>query len=585
MHEAVDEMSRAETFRGYPPETGWDFLLEAIARHDYEQRGVKIATDEIVVSDGSKTDTANIQEIFAADCVVALTDPVYPVYLDSNVMAGRVGTADAAGRFDRVVYLPCTADHGFLPRLPDGPVDLIYLCYPNNPTGAVMTRAALKRWVDYARERSAVILYDAAYEAYIRDPAIPHSIYEIEGAREVAIEFRSFSKSAGFTGTRCAYTVVPKELQGRSASGEPVSLHALWVRRQSTKFNGVAYVIPRRGAARLLVLCLVGALVLRAQPFERLRVEAQPEREAHLAQDRLDLVQRFLAEVLGLQQLRLRLLHEVGDRPDVRRLEAVGRADGQLQLVDVAEEVLVQLGARARLVAFGGFLLGRGLGEVREEVEVVLEDPRRLADRGEGADAAVGPHLEHQSLASLGAHGLDVEVHTLDGREVGVEQDRVDRQRFRLPLLGRHVPAAALDAHFHLEDAVLVEGRQHDVRREDLDIGVRLEVARLDDRRALGLQPEDLGPVHVEREHHRAQVHHDVERVVHDARQMRELVEDVLDLHPGRRGAVDRRQEGSPVGDADGQREAGLEGLDGQLAVLRVLDGPVVTCGKLKLQH
>ena len=249
MHEAVDEMARVETFRGYPPETGWDFLLEAIARHDYEQRGVKIATDEIVVSDGSKTDTANIQEIFAADCVVALTDPVYPVYLDSNVMAGRVGTADAAGRFDRVVYLPCTADHGFLPRLPDGPVDLIYLCYPNNPTGAVMTRAALKRWVDYARERSAVILYDAAYEAYIRDPAIPHSIYEIEGAREVAIEFRSFSKSAGFTGTRCAYTVVPKELQGRSASGEPVSLHALWVRRQSTKFNGVAYVIQRGAAA------------------------------------------------------------------------------------------------------------------------------------------------------------------------------------------------------------------------------------------------------------------------------------------------------------------------------------------------
>jgi LL-diaminopimelate aminotransferase len=164
-------------------------------------------------------------------------------------MAGRAGNADAAGRFDRIVYLPCTADNGFLPRLPDRPVDLIYLCYPNNPTGAVMTRAALKRWVDYARECSAVILYDAAYESYIRDPAIPHSIYEIEGARDVAIEFRSFSKNAGFTGTRCAYTVVPKELQGRSASGEPVSLHALWVRRQSTKFNGVAYVIQRGAAA------------------------------------------------------------------------------------------------------------------------------------------------------------------------------------------------------------------------------------------------------------------------------------------------------------------------------------------------
>jgi LL-diaminopimelate aminotransferase len=249
MHAAVDEMARVETFRGYPPETGWDFLLEAIAQHDYGERGVKVATDEIIVSDGSKTDTANIQEIFAPDCVVALTDPVYPVYLDSNVMAGRAGTADAAGRFDRVVYLPCTADNGFLPRLPDRPVDLIYLCYPNNPTGAVMTRAALKRWVDYARERSAVILYDAAYESYIRDPAIPHSIYEIEGAREVAIEFRSFSKNAGFTGTRCAYTVVPRELQGRSASGEAVSLHALWVRRQSTKFNGVAYVIQRGAAA------------------------------------------------------------------------------------------------------------------------------------------------------------------------------------------------------------------------------------------------------------------------------------------------------------------------------------------------
>jgi LL-diaminopimelate aminotransferase len=245
MHAAVDEMARVETFRGYPPETGWDFLLEAIARHDFGERGVKIATDEIVVSDGSKTDVANIQEIFSPDCVVALTDPVYPVYLDSNVMAGRAGAADAAGRFDRVVYLPCTADNGFLPRLPDRPVDLIYLCYPNNPTGAVMTRAALKQWVDYARERGAVILYDAAYEAYIRNPAIPHSIYEIEGAREAAIEFRSFSKSAGFTGTRCAYTVVPKELQGRSAAGAPVSLQALWVRRQSTKFNGVAYVIQR----------------------------------------------------------------------------------------------------------------------------------------------------------------------------------------------------------------------------------------------------------------------------------------------------------------------------------------------------
>jgi LL-diaminopimelate aminotransferase len=249
MHEAVDEMARPETFRGYPPETGWDFLVNEIIRHDYGERGIKLTADEIVVSDGAKSDTGNIQEIFGTDCVVALSDPVYPAYLDVTVMGGRAGNADASGRYDRIVYLPCTAENNFQPRIPDRPVDLIYLCYPNNPTGAVLTRAALKTWVDFARERSAVILYDAAYEAYIRDPAIPHSIYEIEGAREVAIEFRSFSKTAGFTGTRCAYTVVPKELQGRSASGETVSINSLWVRRQSTKFNGVAYVIQRAAAA------------------------------------------------------------------------------------------------------------------------------------------------------------------------------------------------------------------------------------------------------------------------------------------------------------------------------------------------
>jgi LL-diaminopimelate aminotransferase len=249
MHDAVDEMAKPETFRGYPPETGWDFLLDAIIRHDYGERGIKLTTDEIVVSDGAKSDTGNIQEIFGPDCVVALSDPVYPAYLDVTVMGGRAGTADASGRYDRIVYLPCTAENNFQPRIPDRPVDLIFLCYPNNPTGATLSRAALKSWVDFARERGAVILYDAAYEAYIRDPAIPHSIYEIEGAREVAIEFRSFSKTAGFTGTRCAYTVVPKELQGRSATGEPVSINALWVRRQSTKFNGVAYVIQRAAAA------------------------------------------------------------------------------------------------------------------------------------------------------------------------------------------------------------------------------------------------------------------------------------------------------------------------------------------------
>jgi LL-diaminopimelate aminotransferase len=249
MHEAVDEMARPETFRGYPPETGWDFLVNEIIRHDYGERGIKLTADEIVVSDGAKSDVGNIQEIFGPDCVVALSDPVYPAYLDVTVMGGRAGNADASGRYDRIVYLPCTAENNFQPRIPDRPVDLIFLCYPNNPTGAVLTRAALKTWVDFARERNAVILYDAAYEAYIRDPAIPHSIYEIEGAREVAIEFRSFSKTAGFTGTRCAYTVVPKELQGRSASGETVSINSLWVRRQSTKFNGVAYVIQRAAAA------------------------------------------------------------------------------------------------------------------------------------------------------------------------------------------------------------------------------------------------------------------------------------------------------------------------------------------------
>src|SRR2546430_2035294 len=249
MHEAVDEMAKPEPFRGYPPETGWDFLVDAIIRHDYGERGIKLAPDEIVVSDGAKSDTGNIQEIFGPECVVALSDPVYPAYLDVTVMGGRAGSADASGRYDRVVYLPCTADNDFQPRIPDRPVDLIYLCYPNNPTGAVLTRAALKTWVDYARERNAVILYDAAYEAYIRDPQIPHSIYEIEGAREAAIEFRSFSKTAGFTGTRCAYTVVPKGLTGRDGAGQAVSLNALWFRRQATKFNGVPYIVQPAAAA------------------------------------------------------------------------------------------------------------------------------------------------------------------------------------------------------------------------------------------------------------------------------------------------------------------------------------------------
>ena len=249
LHEAVDEMARPETFRGYGPEPGYEFLTEQIAAHDYGTRGVRVSPDELFVSDGGKSDSANIQEIFAPDCVVAVTDPVYPVYVDSNVMAGRGGVPDASGRYAGLVYLPCTAENDFQPALPDRPVDLIYLCYPNNPTGAVMTKAALKRWVDYARRQGAVLLYDAAYEAYIREPGIPHSIFEVEGAREVAVEFRSFSKTAGFTGTRCAFTVVPQELFGVAASGERVSLHALWLRRQSTKFNGVPYIVQKAAAA------------------------------------------------------------------------------------------------------------------------------------------------------------------------------------------------------------------------------------------------------------------------------------------------------------------------------------------------
>jgi LL-diaminopimelate aminotransferase len=249
LHDAADEMARPESFKGYGPETGYPFLTELIAAHDYGALGVKVAPDEIFVSDGAKCDTTNIQEIFGADCTVALTDPVYPAYVDSNVMAGRAGRADATGRYDRLVYLPATSSNDFRPALPTRHVDLIYLCYPNNPTGAVLSRAALAEWVDYARRHQAVILYDAAYEAYIRDADVPHSIFEIDGAREVAIEFRSFSKTAGFTGTRCAFTVVPKELMGQSATGDPVSLHALWFRRQSTKFNGVPYIIQKASAA------------------------------------------------------------------------------------------------------------------------------------------------------------------------------------------------------------------------------------------------------------------------------------------------------------------------------------------------
>ncbi|HEY8516565.1 MAG TPA: LL-diaminopimelate aminotransferase [Candidatus Binatia bacterium] len=249
MRAAVEEMGTDAGFRGYGPEQGYDFLIEAIREHDYASRGVEIAQDEVFVSDGSKCDSANIQEIFATDNVVALTDPVYPVYLDSNVMAGRTGAAGEDGRYAGIVYMPATAENDFVPDLPKERVDLIYLCSPNNPTGAAATREQLARWVDYAHRAGAVILFDAAYEAFISDPSLPHSIYEIDGAREVAIEFRSFSKTAGFTGTRCAFTVVPKDVKAQTASGERVALNPLWNRRHTTKFNGVSYPVQRAAAA------------------------------------------------------------------------------------------------------------------------------------------------------------------------------------------------------------------------------------------------------------------------------------------------------------------------------------------------
>ena len=249
LESAAREQARAETLKGYGPYVGYEWLRADIAAHDFGARGVKLGADEVFVSDGGKSDSANIQEIFAPDCVVALMDPVYPVYADSNVMAGRSGPADESGRYQGFVYLPCTAENGFLPALPAGHVDLIYLCYPNNPTGAVMTRDALRRWVDYARAHDAVILYDAAYEAYIVDADVPHSIYEIEGAREVAVECRSFSKNAGFTGLRLAYTVVPKEARGTFADGSVGSLNALWHRRTASKFQGPPYLIQKAGAA------------------------------------------------------------------------------------------------------------------------------------------------------------------------------------------------------------------------------------------------------------------------------------------------------------------------------------------------
>ncbi len=247
-HAAVDEMGRESTFKGYGPEQGYAFLREKIAEHDFRKRGADITADEIFISDGAKCDTGNIQEIFATDISIAIPDPVYPVYLDTNVMAGRTGTCKD-GRYENILYLDGTTENGFVPDLPERPVDLIYLCFPNNPTGAVATKEVLAGWVEYARENKAVILFDAAYEAFIRDAEIPHSIYEIDGAREVAIEFRSYSKTAGFTGTRCAFTVVPKTCMAYTKGGEKHSLHSLWNRRHSTKFNGVSYPVQKAAEA------------------------------------------------------------------------------------------------------------------------------------------------------------------------------------------------------------------------------------------------------------------------------------------------------------------------------------------------
>ncbi len=247
-HGAIDEMAEESTFKGYGPEQGYSFLREKIAAEDYQSRNADIHPDEIFISDGAKCDTANIQEIFSPDIKIAMPDPVYPVYLDTNVMAGRTGKY-SQGKYSNICYLESTSENSFIPDLPKEPVDLIYLCFPNNPTGATISKELLQQWVDYARETKALILFDAAYEAFITDDAIPHSIYEIKGAKEVAIEFRSFSKTAGFTGTRCAFTLVPKECRAFDSSSNVHYLHSIWDRRQATKFNGVSYPVQKAAAA------------------------------------------------------------------------------------------------------------------------------------------------------------------------------------------------------------------------------------------------------------------------------------------------------------------------------------------------
>jgi LL-diaminopimelate aminotransferase len=249
MATATKEMGTLQGFKGYGPEQGYPFLIQEIIKHDFNSLGVKLDEDEVFVSDGSKCDTGNIQEIFSVNAKVAITDPVYPVYLDTNVMAGRAGELLSDGRYSNIIYLPCTKENDFKPDFPKEKVDIIYLCYPNNPTGTTLTKESLEEWVRFAKENRAIILFDAAYEAFIQDARIPHSIYEIEGAKEVAIEFRSYSKTAGFTGTRCAYTVVPKLLMGYTSSGQRVSINNLWSRRHATKFNGTSYIIQKGAAA------------------------------------------------------------------------------------------------------------------------------------------------------------------------------------------------------------------------------------------------------------------------------------------------------------------------------------------------
>lgn len=246
MHRAVDEMANKSTFHGYGPEQGYDFLIDTIIKNDFEPRGIELSSSEVFISDGAKSDTGNIGDILGLDNKVAVTDPVYPVYVDSNVMGGRAGQLNGK-QWSDITYMPCTAENNFIPSIPSNRIDVIYLCYPNNPTGTTLTKAELKKWVDYALSHDALILFDAAYEAYICEDDIPHSIFEIEGAKRCAIEFRSFSKTAGFTGVRCGYTVIPKEVTATTATGERVALNALWNRRQCTKFNGTSY-ITQRGA-------------------------------------------------------------------------------------------------------------------------------------------------------------------------------------------------------------------------------------------------------------------------------------------------------------------------------------------------